>query len=150
MTIPSIPNTIFERSILIDSSALFALAYKNDQYHLQAKELLTHAQKEKFPLYITNVVIIETFRLILHKLGRFNAHLFLETMIKDVDAGVLRLERMSESDENNAQSIIFKHKDHNITLTDSVNFCIMFRMGIYKMFGFDSDCFVVGLECFSK
>ena len=143
-----IHNTIFEKAVLIDTSALYALVDSRDQYHQTALELLTHARSKNFPIFISNAVIIEAYRLVLNKLGKDNAHKFLNSVLNDIKNGILKIERMSENDENMGQKIIFDNKGYNLTLTDSINFSIMFRKGIYKMFGFDSDCYIVGLEKF--
>ncbi len=144
-----IHNSIFEKAVLLDTSALYALTDSRDQYHTSAIELLGIIQQRNLPIFITNAVIIETYRLILHKLGKTNAQKFLETLIGDIKKGVIKIERMSENDEEEGQQIIFNNKGHALTLTDTINFSVMLRMGIYKMFGFDSDCCVVGLELFS-
>jgi len=144
-----VPNTLYERAVLIDSSALYALTDKRDQYHESAKLLLIKVQEDKLPIFITNTVVIESFRLILHRLGRSNAHIFLENLISDIESGSMKIVRMSDDDENEAQKIVFNNKGHDLTLTDSINFSVMLRLGIYKMFGFDSDCNVVGFELYS-
>jgi len=133
----------------MDSGALYAITDKRDQNHSSAKNLLIHAQQQSFPIFVTNAVVIESYRLILHKLGRSNAHKFLNSILTDIQNGVVKLERMTEADEDAGQKMIFKYNDQDFTLTDSVSFCVMLRMGIYKMFGFDSDCLAVGLELFS-
>lgn len=144
-----IHNTLFEKAVLIDSGALYAVADSRDQNHISAKGLLVHAQQQSFPVFVTNAVVIETYRLILHKLGRSNAHKFLNSILNDIQSGVVKLERMTEADEDAGQKMVFKYNDQDFTLTDSVNFCVMLRMGIYKIFGFDSHCLVIGLELFS-
>lgn len=144
-----IPNSIFEKAVLLDTSALYALADNKDQYHESALNLLCNIQKNKLPIYITNAVIIEAYRLILHKLGKKNAQKFLQELIGDIKKGIIKVERMSENDEKEGQEIIFKNQNHKLTLTDTINFSVMFRMGIFKIFSFDSDCFIVGLEQFS-
>ena len=144
-----IHNSIFEKAVLLDSSALYALTDSRDQYHQSAINLLSDIQQKKFPIFVTNAVIIEAYRLILHKLGKNNAQKFLQTIISDIKNGSIKIERMSENDESEGQKIIFNNQGHSLTLTDTINFSVMLRMGIYKMFGFDSDCYIVGLELFS-
>jgi len=145
-----IHNSIFEKAVLLDTSALYALADKRDQYHQSAKDLFKQIQNDKLSIFTTNAVIIEAYRLVLHKLGKNNAHKFLETVLSDVSKGIIKLERMSVEDETGGQKIIFNNKGYKLTLTDTINFSVMLRMGIYIMFGFDSDCSVVGLELFSS
>ena len=143
-----IHNSIFEKAVLLDTSALYALTDNRDQYHKSAIEFLKDIQKNKLPIFTTNAVIIESYRLVLYKLGKDNAQKFLQTIIEDVKKGIIKIERMSIDDEDNGQKIIFENKGHKLTLTDTINFSVMLRMGIYKMFGFDSDCNIVGLELF--
>lgn len=143
-----IHNTIFEKAVLLDTSALYALTDNRDQYHNSAIEFLKNIQENKLPIFTTNAVIIESYRLVLYKLGKDNAQKFLQTIIDDIKKGIIKMERMSIADEEEGQKIIFDNKGYKLTLTDTINFSVMLRMGIYKMFGFDSDCTIVGLELF--
>ena len=92
-----IHNSIFEKAVLLDSSALYALTDKRDQYHQLAKALLKNIQDKKFPIFITNIVIIETYRLVLHKLGKDNAQEFLKSILKEIRNRAIIIERISLS-----------------------------------------------------
>ena len=140
----TIPQTFYQRAILIDPSALYALIDARDQYHEQAKNYLETVLRRGFPVYITNASLIETYRLILHRLGTVRALQFL-SVIFDADSK-FRMERMTSEDEEAAKGYVRKFNDQELTLTDAVNFAVMFRMGILTMFGFDNDCYLVGLQ----
>lgn len=141
-------KTLFEKAVLIDTCALYAMADKRDQHHQNAKQLFSTAQIQKLTIIVTNATIIESYRLALHKLGRQNALKFLDNILSDIKNGVLKLERMSDIDEIEGQQMIYKYQAHDITLTDSISFCMMFRMGVFRVLGFDSDCQLVGLELY--
>src|SRR5262245_28635971 len=109
-----IHNSIFEKAVLFDSSALYALADTRDQYHQIATSLLRTIQKNNLPLFITNAVIIESYRLILHKLGRNNARRFLKAILKDIEKGTVKLERMLKSDELEGHKIVFQNQGYDL------------------------------------
>ena len=140
----TIPQTFYQRAILIDPSALYALVDPRDQYHVQAKNYLEAILRRGFPVFVTNASLIETYRLILHKLGTARALQFLD-VIFDAESK-FRMERMNLEDEETAKGYVKKFDDQELTLTDAVNFAVMIRKGILTMFGFDSDCHLVGLQ----
>lgn len=144
-----IPNSIFEKAVLLDSGVLYALTDKRDQYHQSAKNSLIYIQKNKLPIFVTNIVIIEAYRLILNNLGKDNAQKFLKSILNDIKNGAMKVERVSEYDEKEGQKYIFEKQGYSLTLTDTINFSVMFRMGIYQMFGFDRDCLIFGFKLFS-
>jgi len=140
----SIFDTSYERAVLLDSGALFALMSEGDQYHELAQTFFEILISERIPLYTTNAVILETYRLILHKLGIQKALDFLEQWLSDPT--LMTIERMSVEDEENAREVVRKYSDQDISLTDAVNFAVMSRKGILKMFGFDNHCLILGFQ----
>ena len=64
-----IPHCIFERAILIDASALYALADSQDTNHQETVDCLNLIAQHRLPLWVTNFTIVETHRRILHGLG---------------------------------------------------------------------------------
>ena len=140
----AIPRTIYAKAVLIDTGAIYALVDTSDAYHQKAKQYLEEASQQSLPLFITNSTIIESYRLIIHRLGWKVAIEFLRNMYSS--GNNIRIERMTVADEEKARSIVEKFKEHILTLTDAVNYSVMLRIGILNIFSFDSDCYLLGLQ----
>ncbi|MBM4458457.1 MAG: hypothetical protein FJ011_11925 [Chloroflexi bacterium] len=53
-----VPNTIYERAILLDTGALEAIADPKDQYHRSAVRCRAELLELAYPLYITTLTTI--------------------------------------------------------------------------------------------
>lgn len=124
---------IFERAVLIDTSALYALADSRDSRHEQATECLNMIAQFHLPVWIANFTIAEAHRLILHNLGTRIGLSFLE----NVYDGSIAVERAFEIDEQQARNYLSRFADQSIPYTDAISFAIMKRLGIAKAFTFD-------------
>jgi predicted nucleic acid-binding protein len=133
---------IYDRGILLDSAAVYAIANKRDKYHTRATAHLNWLKDSKYSLLITNVTIYESYRLILHKLGIKNALVFLN----DIFDGSVRIEYVTIEDEMTAKKYLNKYDDQSFTFIDTLNFSVMIRIGIAKIFTFDTHFQVVGFE----
>jgi len=139
----TIHQTFYQKAVLIDSSALYAIVDDGDQYHIRASAYFRDVVEQQLPIYITNASIIETYRLVLHKLGTKRALQFLDIIFENCS---FVLERMTVDDEEKAREYVRRFDDHELTLTDAVNFAVMLRVGILTMFGFDHHCYVLGFQ----
>lgn len=126
-------RSIFERAVLIDTSALYALADQKDNRHEQATECLHSIAQFHLPVWVTNFTIAEAHRLILHNLGTRIGLSFLE----DIYAGGVAIERVLETDEQQARNYLKRFADQSISYTDAISFATMKRLGIGKAFTFD-------------
>lgn len=137
---PSVPESIFESAILIDTSALYALADPRDANHQEAVSCLELIAQYGLPIWVTSYTIAETHARILQGLG-VNAGLTFLTNIYD---GGLTVERPYESDEQRAVGYVNKFSSLTLSLFDALSFSVMTRLGIGKAFSFDAHFRILG------
>lgn len=130
---PTVVRSIFERAVLIDTSALYALADQRDSRHDEATDCLDLIAQSRLPVWVTNYTIIETHRLILYKLGTRMGLSFLENIY---DGGIT-VERVFETDEKQARDYLGRFTDQSISYTDGICFATMKRLRIGRAFTFD-------------
>lgn len=124
---------LYTRGVLLDTGALYALANLRDAHHQEAIGCLECLQKDSHPIFISNVTIYETYRLILHDLGIAKALDFLEKIFD----GSVKIEYITLPDEDNARTCLKKYDDQDFTFVDALNFSVMNRIQIFKVFTFD-------------
>jgi predicted nucleic acid-binding protein len=131
---------LYTKGVLLDTGALYALVDSRDAHHAEAVNCLDSLQKESHPLFISNVTIYEAYRLILHRLGIPKALEFLERVFD----GSVQIEYITQDDENVARDYLNKYDDQPFTFVDALNFVIMGRVQIFKVFTFDGHFNIIG------
>ena len=134
------------RSVLVDSSANLALLDVRYSNNSSAISIQRRLLSERWRTYTTNFVVAESHALILGRLNRRAAGLFLSTTDRAIVAGLLTLIRIEPDDEVRARSIIARYDDKDFSLTDALSFAVMERAGIPAAFTFDSDFAQYGLD----
>ena len=124
-----IPEEIF-----VDSSAWIALVNSRDAHHKAAASAYPGILKNHKRLTTSNLVIAETFVVLLKGSGHSVAVEFL----KRVRASP-RIAKVwsSENIEIEAEQVLAKFSDQAFSYTDAVSFVIMKKRDIKKAFGFD-------------
>ena len=123
------------KRVFVDSSGFFALLIEEDQFHQDALLLFQRANAERWRLVTTNVVVIETYALLLvrsHR-GRHDALRFLDVIEKDA----YQVERIRKTDEVRAIALVRAHQDKTYSLCDSLSFIVMERLGLTEAIAFD-------------
>ena len=131
---------LYARGVLLDTGALYALVDENDEHHGEAVACLDSLQKDSYPLFVSNVTIYESYRLILHRLGIAKALDFAEKIFD----GTIKIEYTTQADENGARSYLKKYNDQPFTFVDTLNFVVMARIQIFKVFTFDYHFNIIG------
>ncbi len=129
------------KNIFVDTSAWVALADKDDTYHKKAASLYTILLKSHKNLITSNLVIAESYILILKELGHKAALGFLEGI--KASPRVLKI-YTNEDIEKDAEEILMKYVDQDFSYTDAVSFVIMKRHKIRKAFCFDKHFLIAG------
>lgn len=134
-----IPNTIKEQVIFVDTSAFYACFASNDSQHRKARDLFTELARDRWRLVTTNMVVAETYNLVLRELGYHQACQWLEVSQE------LNIERVMEYDEDVAREILKKNPQKLYSYPDATSFAVMLRLGLdqcvdfsnhYRDFGF--------------
>jgi predicted nucleic acid-binding protein len=121
--------------VFVDSGGFFALLAPEDRFHERARALFLRANGERWRLVTTNVVVIETYALLLTRSrgGRQNALNFLDM----VTADAYQVERIRRADEERAFALVRAHQDKAYSLCDALSFVVMERLGITEAIAFD-------------
>lgn len=117
-------------SLFVDSSAWYAAADESDASNERARAIL--AAREA--LVTTDHVLVETWFLLRHRLGRRAAERFLSAIV----SGVARVEVTTGADLEQAIAIGKSFPDQDFSLVDRTSFSVMLRLGIHRAASFDN------------
>lgn len=125
--------------VFLDTSAIYALADRNDDNHKVAKgifkNVLTHES-----ILVHNYIIVESAALIQSRLGLTPAKKFLQDVSKFeviwVDAFL----------HNKAVEYLFSKGNRGLSFVDCISFVVMRNNGISKAIVFDEDFLRAGFE----
>ena len=121
-------------SLFVDTSVWYAASDKSDFSNRPAKKVLRSGE----PLVTTDHILIETWTLLHHRLGREAA----ETFWDGLRSGVAMVEAVSAADMEAAWRIGRLWKDQDFSIVDRTSFAVMNRLGIQNVASLD-DHFAV-------
>ena len=123
------------KRVFVDSGGFVALQVTQDASHALAREVFRQAEGEGWRLVTTNVVVIETYALLLSRTraGRSAAIAFLDAL----DRSSMQIERIQVSDEKEAVALLRAHADKTYSLCDALSFVVMERLGIGEAVAYD-------------
>jgi predicted nucleic acid-binding protein len=136
------PRRALPYSVLIDSSAFYALADPTDANNAAAKAIATRLHTQRWRLFTTNFVRAEAHALLLNRLSHWAADQFLQQLRESPSATIIRITR---ADELAAQELVATYHDKDFSLTDATSFVVMERLGIRAAFTFDRNFSQYGL-----
>jgi uncharacterized protein len=117
-------------TVMIDTSAVYALLDRSDKMHDKAKECLLDIARNKSKIMLTNFIVAECHALISSRLNHKMARDWIKNLCWPV-------ERVSEEDENRAVQIIMAYEDKTYSYTDATTFAVMERIGLGTALAFD-------------
>jgi len=119
-------------NVFIDTSAIFALLDRDDDFHQQSKEIFFDLLKKDCNFHCTNYILVESFALLQNRLGLKAAKSFQESMIP-----LFKIFWIDNKIYDMAISnLVIAGKD--ISLVDYSSFLVIRYLGIDKVFTFDS------------
>ena len=116
-------------SLFVDTSIWYAAADRSDASNARAKAVLSHDE----PLITTDHILVETWTLIRHRLGRHPAERFWE----GIRLGAATLEPVGTADMDAAWEIGKSYRDQDFSLVDRTSFAVMRRLGIERAASLD-------------
>ncbi len=116
--------------ILVDTSAVYALLDRDDEFHSAARATLQNLGKGRVEPVLTNFIVAECHALSLSRLGPRVARDWLMNNIWPV-------ERVTAGDESKAKEVILQYTDKTFSYTDATSFAVMERLGLRRAFAFD-------------
>ena len=136
---------ISTQTVLLDTGAVLSLVDSRDSKHSEAKKILQKIKRQKLKLLITNTTIFEAYTRILYDIHWKKAIDFLDAI---ANSNIV-VERIRDTDEKEAEKILRKYKDSEISFVDALNFAVMMRLKFLYAFTFDSDFLIVGFVPFN-
>jgi len=125
------------KRVLVDTGGFYALLSENDRDHERALEVFRQANSERWKLVTTNVVVIETYALLLNRTGE-GRQKALE-FIDHLERSKFQVERVTEADERLAIALVRAHTDKTYSLCDALSFVVAERLGITEAIACDDD-----------
>jgi len=118
-------------SLFVDTSIWYAAADKSDVNNSRAKAVLSAGE----PLVTTDHVLVETWTLIRHRLGRRAAERFWEGL----RSGAAIVEIVGPADLDSAWEMGRSYRDQDFSIVDRTSFAVMRRLGIERVASLDDD-----------
>jgi len=118
-------------SLFVDTSVWYAAADRGDSSNERAKEILAAGDA----LVTTDHVLVETWLLLLHRLGRHAA----ETFWDGLRSGVAAIEAVTTADLESARATGEAFPDQDFSIIDRTSFAVMQRLGLRRAAAFDDD-----------
>ena len=128
-------------SVLIDTSAYYALSDPRDERRQSALAIQQQLLARHYRLFTTNFILAETHALLLTRLGY---HFALQTL-QAIDESSTEIIRITAADEQRARAILIQYDDKAFSLTDATSFVVMERLGIPHAFTFDRNFLQYGI-----
>lgn len=125
--------------VLVDSSAIVALLFANDDNHQAAVDCLRRLTIEGAELLLSNFVLAETYNLLAVRTYPARAR---EWLLRNT----WPVERITVADEEEAFRIIERHADKDYSYTDATSFALMRRLACDIAFTFDQHFAQFGLR----
>ena len=129
--------------ILMDTSAIYALADRADTNNAKAKEFLRKLTESEEELLVHNYIILESTALLQRRLGARQVKAFLETSFH------LSIVWVTKESHTRAVQYFLQNAGRDLSLVDCMSFVVMKENGISKAFAFDEDFEKAGFELYS-
>jgi predicted nucleic acid-binding protein len=134
-------RSVFEGAAVIDTSAALALHDPQDQFHKLAVRQFTQSPRDLFWV-VFDITTHETYTRARYRHSYRAAKEHYDFLHQDA----VRLVRFAPDDEEQAERLLAKYADHALSFHDALCAAMMLRLGIYKIFSFDSDFLILGFE----
>jgi len=127
--------------VLVDTSALYALANPEDAHHTRALEIHRSLIRRKVNLVLPNFLLAESHTIINRRLGPHAAREFLNVAIQDFE-----IERVTLEDEWAAHALLQEvSRGKDLSYFDAVAVSVAERLGAEEIFTFDRHFALLGL-----
>jgi uncharacterized protein len=118
-------------SLFVDTSIWYAAVDSGDGGNPRAKSIL----KSTEPLVTSDHILVETWTLLHHKLGRIVAERFWDGL----RSGIAIIEAVGPADLEAAWDIGISWRDQDFSIVDRTSFAVMRRLGIERVASLDED-----------
>lgn len=118
-------------TLFVDTSAFYAAADTGDSSHGRATTVLGAGE----PLATSDHVLVESWLLLRHRLGRDAARIFWAA----IRSGAASVEPVLAADLEVAWDIGEAFEDQDFSIVDRTSFAVMQRLGLTRVASFDDD-----------
>lgn len=130
------------KTVLIDTSALYAILDADDANHSRAKRTWIELVESDAAIVCTNYILVESFALIQRRLERKALDVFHESIMP-----ILHVEWVDEKIHLEASAVFFKSSKKSASLVDCSSFAVMKKLEIDTAFAFDAHFKREGFVC---
>lgn len=134
-------GTLYDGMALIDSSAVIALRDSTEPLHHTARQF--YEGQSGLDWFAVNVTSHETFTRTRYSGDGLAAALSRYDFLRSNGVRVLVF---TDEDEIAARQTLAMYTDQTLSFHDALCAAVMHRMGIFKIFTFDSDFWILGFE----
>jgi uncharacterized protein len=131
------------RAVFIDTSAFVALRNEAEAEHVSARRALSKLVGEGVSLFTSNYVFAETYTALMVRVGRAEA---IEWGRRFRAGEAIELVRVDPDVEEDAWSILERHRDKRWSYVDATSFALLERDGGNEAFAFDAHFSQRGLR----
>lgn len=118
-------------TMFVDTSAWYAAADRGDASHRRVVKTLQNEES----LVTSDHVLIETWLLLRHRLGRRPAERFWEGL----RSGAAEIEPVTTADLEVAWAVAEDFPDQDFSIVDRTSFAVMLRLGLRRVASLDDD-----------
>jgi predicted nucleic acid-binding protein len=129
-------------SVLVDTSAFYAILDADDGNHERAKHLWSQLVTQRVPLFCNNYILVETFALVQHRLGIEAVRTLQEDILP-----IVTIHWVDESAHRAGMAGLLTAARRHLSLVDCVTFTLMRELGIRTAFTFDPHFRAQGFCC---
>jgi predicted nucleic acid-binding protein len=129
--------------LFIDTSAWYPAIVASHPDHAAVADALHGAVRAGARLVTTNLVVMETHALLLHRVGREIALSFATTVY---EPPTLVVSSTTELEQRGIADWIVKYADQRFSLTDAVSFAVMKSRGIAQALALDAHFATAGFR----
>jgi predicted nucleic acid-binding protein len=131
------------RAVFIDTSAFVALRNEAEAEHERARRTLSKLIAEGVTLFTSNYVFAETYTALMVRVGREEAIEWGRRFRASEAIDLVRLDRKMEEE---AWTILERHRDKRWSYVDATSFALIERDGGSEAFAFDTHFSQRGLR----
>ncbi|MFL5318809.1 MAG: type II toxin-antitoxin system VapC family toxin [Myxococcaceae bacterium] len=128
-------------AVFVDTGAFYALQVQGDRWHEAALRAFQTLMASSIRLFTSNLVVGETFTLLLIRHGRHAAWSFHDAVVRSKSIEIIHV---SDEVENLAWTLLRRYADQPFSFVDGASFALMRQKKITRALAFDSHFAAAG------
>lgn len=126
-------------SVFLDQSAWMAFMNPEDPYYLKARSLFYELHDLDRPLSTTNYVVFETHQWLRNHFDFADAQMFLNTVDKAEQMGILTIIPGGPELEREARRLLTEYQDCRFSLNEALTAVVLLHYRIRRIFTFNPN-----------